>query len=102
MSKREEERRRLEQLDSVMKALGHKTRRHILLNLKFRGGSMSAGDIAGRYACSWPTVSRHLKVLVASGLVTVERDGRSLLYRLNRVPLDEVRSEFLRYFEEEM
>jgi DNA-binding transcriptional ArsR family regulator len=100
MSRREEEKRRLDQVDSVLKALGHETRRHILLNLKFRGGSMTAGDIAARYSCKWPTVSRHLKVLVESGLITVEREGRNMLYRLNRVPLEEMTQDFLSYFQD--
>jgi DNA-binding transcriptional ArsR family regulator len=98
MSRREEEKRRLDQVDSVLKALGHETRRHILLNLKFRGGSMTAGDIAARYSCKWPTVSRHLKVLVDAGLILVKREGRNLLYELNRRPLDEMSEDFLSYF----
>jgi DNA-binding transcriptional ArsR family regulator len=98
MTRREDEKRRMEQVDRLLKALGHETRRHILLNLKLRGGFMTAGDISARYSCKWPTVSRHLKVLVDSGLVTVERDGRSLRYRLNSQPLQETEEDFFSYF----
>ncbi|MEA3018291.1 MAG: hypothetical protein QOI38_3013, partial [Sphingomonadales bacterium] len=39
---------RLAQADRVFAALAHPSRRQILLILKFRGGRMSAGDIAER------------------------------------------------------
>jgi DNA-binding transcriptional ArsR family regulator len=66
----------------VFAALAHEQRRHILLTLKFRGGEMSAGAIADRFACAWPTTTRHLRVLEAAGLVTVEKRGRERIYRL--------------------
>jgi DNA-binding transcriptional ArsR family regulator len=52
--------------------------------LHFRGDQMTSGEIADRFACSWPTTSRHLRKLESSGLVTVERSGREWIYRLNR------------------
>ena len=62
-------RRELEEYDAVFSALAHATRRHVLLVLNARGGSMTAGEIAERFSCSWPTTSRHLKVLRDAGLV---------------------------------
>jgi len=52
--------------------------------LHARGGRVAAGDIARRFACRWPTTSRHLRVLEEAGLVSVERQGRERLYRLER------------------
>jgi DNA-binding transcriptional ArsR family regulator len=90
---------RLAHLDKVLKAIAHPVRRHILLSLQFRGGQMSAGDIAGRYSCRWPTVTRHLGVLRQAGLVTVKRSGRNLNYHLNSKTLKLVWEEWFKFFE---
>ncbi|HSF20063.1 MAG TPA: metalloregulator ArsR/SmtB family transcription factor [Vicinamibacteria bacterium] len=82
---------RLEELDRVITALAHPSRRQILLVVRFRGGEMTAGEIAQRFSCSWPTTSRHLRVLERAGLLTHEKRGRERLYRLNRKQLDVVR-----------
>ncbi|MEM7248757.1 MAG: metalloregulator ArsR/SmtB family transcription factor [Acidobacteriota bacterium] len=76
--------RELADVEAVFHALAHRSRRHVLLVLHFRGGELTAGQIARRFSCSWPTTSRHLKVLVESGLVTSERRGRERVYRLDR------------------
>lgn len=88
----------LRDTDEVFEALAHPTRRHILLVLRFRGGQMTAGEIAGRFDCSWPTVTRHLKKLRSAGLVDVERSGRERVYRLNGDRLVQVTSDWLRWF----
>jgi DNA-binding transcriptional ArsR family regulator len=82
----------------VFAALAHEQRRHILLTLRFRGGEMTAGDIADRFHCSWPTTSRHLRVLEDAGLVTVEKRGRERVYRLATARLLTVTGEWLRWF----
>lgn len=74
---------KLEHLEKAFGALAHPTRRHILLAIQFRDGAMTAGDIAARFSCKWPTVTRHLKVLVEAGLLTTQKDGRNRLYRIN-------------------
>jgi len=68
----------------VFAALDSAARRQILLILHFRGDRMTAGEIADRFSCSWPTTSRHLRKLESAGLVAVERSGREWIYRLNR------------------
>jgi len=66
----------------VFACLAHASRRQILLSLLHHGGAMTAGEIAGRFGCSWPTTSRHLKQLEGAGLVTVETRGRERSYAL--------------------
>jgi DNA-binding transcriptional ArsR family regulator len=90
---------RLDELDRVFGALAHPQRRHILQVLLFRGGAMTAGDIADRFACSWPTTSRHLAALVEAQLVSVERRGRERVYTLAREKLVEVVAGWLRWFD---
>ena len=88
----------LDDVEAVFHALAHASRRHILLVLHFRGGSMTAGEIAARFDCSWPTTTRHLNVLLEAGLVHREHEGRRRIYRLDRVRLREVTSSWLANF----
>ncbi len=74
---------RLDELDALFNALSHRARRQILMTLRFRGGAMSAGDIAKRFSCAWPTTTRHLRVLEASRWIVQTRQGTHRLYRLN-------------------
>lgn len=83
----------------VFAALAHASRRHILLVLRFRGGAMTAGEIADRFHCSWPTTSRHLRILEQAGLVEVETRGRERVYRLASDRLRAVTQGWLRWFE---
>lgn len=83
-------------------ALAHEQRRHILLTLKFRGGEMTAGDIAERFACSWPTTTRHLHVLENAGLVTVEKRGRERVYKLETKRLLTIAGGWLEWFEDDL
>ena len=75
---------RLAALDAVMRALAHPARRQILMTIHLRGGSVAAGDIAARFAHSWPTTTRHLGVLEQSGLLAVKRAGRARIYSVQR------------------
>ena len=65
----------------VFAALAHPARRKIL-NL-LRKGAMSAGDLATHFDLAKPTLSGHFAVLKAADLVTSERKGTTILYRLN-------------------
>jgi DNA-binding transcriptional ArsR family regulator len=96
---RKRNRERLARLDRTLKAISHPVRRHILLNLHIRGESMTAGEIAGRYSCTWPTVARHLAVLRRAGLVVVERSGRNHIYRLQKDRLKDVIDTWFAHFD---
>jgi DNA-binding transcriptional ArsR family regulator len=63
--------------------LAHQTRRAILSVLHANGGVMTSGAIAGRFACSWQTTSRHLRVLKEAGLVQALLRGRERVYQLD-------------------
>jgi DNA-binding transcriptional ArsR family regulator len=68
----------------VFGALAHPARRGVLLAVYFKGGAMTAGDIAAMFAHAWQTTTRHLQVLEAAGLLTHERQGRMRIYRIER------------------
>ncbi|SRR6266545_1405099 len=64
----------------VSKVLADQTRRQVLQDL--RAGELAAGEIASRFSLSGPSVSRHLALLRAPGLVRKRRDGNRILYSL--------------------
>jgi len=64
----------------VFRALADATRRQILEDL--RAGECSAGDIAAHFPISGPSVSRHLSILKAAGLVQERREANRIFYAL--------------------
>jgi ArsR family transcriptional regulator len=68
--------------DRVFDALASAPRRRILAFLSQT--ALSTTDLAARFAMSAPAMSRHLAVLAAAGLVSGERQGQQVLYRLQR------------------
>ncbi len=68
------------QTQAVFKALADPTRRRILRDLK--KAPLPAGDIASHFPISGPSVSRHLAVLKAAGLVTERRQANKVIYSL--------------------
>ncbi|MBL8952982.1 MAG: helix-turn-helix transcriptional regulator [Myxococcaceae bacterium] len=84
-------------------AIAHPARRHILLQLK--AGELAAGALAEPFDMSLPAISQHLRVLEEAELVSVRREGRSRLYRLEPKPLREVVGwvdEFAKFFDERL
>ena len=83
-------------------ALAHESRRHLialLAHLSGPDGELPSGYLAARFQHSWPTTTRHLKVLEEAGLVEVRREGRSSHYRLVRERLKGVVGWWLRQME---
>jgi DNA-binding transcriptional ArsR family regulator len=76
----------------VFQALASLPRRRILAFLSQT--ALSTSDLAGRFGMSPPAVSRHLSVLQRAGLVLSQREGRRVLYRLNRDALLEALARF--------
>ena len=64
----------------VFRALADPTRRQILQDLQ--AGELAAGDIASRFPISGPSISRHLSILKAAGLVAERRQANRILYAL--------------------
>ncbi|MEM7167984.1 MAG: metalloregulator ArsR/SmtB family transcription factor [Planctomycetota bacterium] len=77
----------------VFQALVDPTRREILQMLKH--GTLAAGEIAASFDMAAPSVSRHLSILSAAGLISSQRDGNRILYSLEHQPLVETLGDFL-------
>jgi DNA-binding transcriptional ArsR family regulator len=72
----------------AFEALADPTRRQIVAMLA--ASERTAGEIAGRFDIAGPSVSRHLKVLRDSGLITYRAEAQSRIYRLKTVRLEQV------------
>lgn len=86
-------------MSDVFDALAHPVRREVLRLL--RNGTMSAGDIAEHFDLAKPTLSGHFTVLKHAGLVTTERRGTTILYRLNMSVLEEATAALLSLMDKE-
>jgi ArsR family transcriptional regulator len=74
-------------VSEVYKALADPTRRRVLELLRER--EMSAGEIATHFDLAKPTLSGHFAVLREAGLVSPEKTGTTIIYRLNVSVLEE-------------
>lgn len=83
-------------IEAVFLALSHEARRHVVALLSHFGGELPSGYLASRFKHSWPTTTRHLKVLEDAGILEVRREGRSAMYRLRRERIESVVGGWLR------
>jgi ArsR family transcriptional regulator len=71
------------ELSRVFKALGDPVRLRLLsLIASHEGGEACVCDLTGVFDLTGPTISHHLKVLREAGLITGERRGTWIYYRL--------------------
>jgi DNA-binding transcriptional ArsR family regulator len=74
-------------MNMLFKALSHPVRRRIIEML--RPGPLASGDIASAFDMSWPTITGHLNALKDAGLVSPERTGQTIRYRLEISAVEE-------------
>ncbi|MCG5051666.1 MAG: metalloregulator ArsR/SmtB family transcription factor [Myxococcales bacterium] len=77
-----------QRLSELCRALAHPARVHILGVLLAKNVCV-AGELAGQLPLAASTVSEHLRVLKACGLIKGEIDGPRRCYCANRALLDE-------------
>jgi ArsR family transcriptional regulator, arsenate/arsenite/antimonite-responsive transcriptional repressor len=75
-------------MNALFKALNDDTRRQILELLKER--DMNAGEIAGMFNISKPSISHHLDILKNAGLITSEKKGQFITYSLNTTIVEDL------------
>lgn len=64
----------------IFKALGHPARLRMVSELS--GGEKCVCDLVAAAGLGWSTVSRHLSILRAAGVVTDEKRGKQVIYQL--------------------
>jgi len=100
---RKETASRSARLDSVFAALADPTRRAIIERLS--RGEARVTEVAGPFHMSLNAVSKHIRVLEASGVVERHRKGRDHILSINTRSLDEVDGwieRMRRYWEERL
>ena len=75
-------------LDSVFYALSNKTRRNIVLQLTEK--DLTVNELAEKYDMTLQGVSKHIHVLVKSGLVAQTREGRTKYCKFNYEHLSKI------------
>jgi DNA-binding transcriptional ArsR family regulator len=75
-----------DRLDEAFMALADPTRRAIVARLA--GGDATVTELAEPFSISMPAISKHLKVLERSGLITRSRQAQTRPCHLEREPLD--------------
>jgi DNA-binding transcriptional ArsR family regulator len=84
-------------------AIAEPRRREILSYLALQ--ELPVGDIVAALGLEQPSVSKHLRVLRDVGLVSVRREGRQMLYRVNPEairPLHEWSGQFERFWRHQL
>ena len=87
----------VEHMDAVFKALADPSRRLLLDSLNVRGGQ-SLRDLCAGLDMARQSVSKHLAVLEAAGLVTTLRRGREKLHHLNAAPINEISERWIDHY----
>ena len=75
-------------MNTFFKALNDPTRREILELLN--KGDQTAGEIAGHFEMTKPSISHHLDLLKQAGLVVCVREGQFQKYSINTTVFDEI------------
>jgi ArsR family transcriptional regulator, arsenate/arsenite/antimonite-responsive transcriptional repressor len=69
-------------VNEALKALSDQNRREILALLR-RNGEMTAGELAGHFHMTKPSMSHHFAVLKQADLILARRAGQQIYYALN-------------------
>jgi len=82
-------------VEKISKALGDSNRLKILHHISNKGGCGQCADIQHVLDLAQPSVSHHVKILLESGLIEQEKEGRNHKYTMK----DEVLNEYLHFLE---
>ncbi len=86
------------ELDDVFKALADPSRRTLLDRLQARNGQ-SLRELCAGLGMARQSVSKHLAILEAAGLVATVRHGREKLHYLNAAPIHEIADRWISHYD---
>ncbi len=86
-------------MDEVFKALADPSRRRLLDSLNVRNGQ-TLRELCAGLDMARQSVSKHLAVLEAAGLVTTVRRGREKLHYLNAAPVSEIAERWISRYDQ--
>jgi DNA-binding transcriptional ArsR family regulator/uncharacterized protein YndB with AHSA1/START domain len=87
-------------MDQVFKALADGSRRQLLDRLNGRNGQ-SLRELCAGLDMARQSVSKHVAILEAAGLVTTVRRGREKLHYLNAVPINDIAERWITRYDQE-
>jgi uncharacterized protein YndB with AHSA1/START domain/DNA-binding transcriptional ArsR family regulator len=87
-------------MDGVFRALADPGRRRLLDSLNGRNGQ-TLRELCADMAMARQSVSKHLAVLEAAGLVTTVRRGREKLHYLNAAPINDISERWIDRYEQQ-
>src|SRR5215467_2518014 len=87
-------------MDEVFRALADPSRRGLLDRLNSRNGQ-SLRELCAGLDMTRQSVSKHLEILEAAGLVTTVRRGREKLHYLNAVPINDIAERWITRYDQE-
>ena len=79
----------LKQIEKISKALGDGNRLKILNYISDKGGCGECSALQEIIGLAQPSVSHHVKILLESGLIRAEKEGRNYSYTLNNCLLNQ-------------
>lgn len=85
-------------MDAVFKALADPTRRSLLDRLRERNGQ-TVGELCAGLDMARQSVSKHLAILEAAGVVTTEWQGREKLHHLDAGPINAIADRWLSQYD---
>ena len=81
--------------NNTFKALSDPIRRKIIELLSKK--PMTAGDIAEQFDMTKPSISHHLNLLKQADMITDEKKGQFVIYKLNTTVFQDIMGWFLRF-----
>jgi DNA-binding transcriptional ArsR family regulator/uncharacterized protein YndB with AHSA1/START domain len=85
-------------MDAVFRALGDPARRRLLDRLNERNG-LSLSELCEDMGMTRQSVSKHLDLLEAAGLVASMRRGREKLHYLNAAPINDIAERWIHHYD---
>jgi DNA-binding transcriptional ArsR family regulator/uncharacterized protein YndB with AHSA1/START domain len=85
-------------MDAAFRALSDPTRRRLLDRLNERSG-LSLSELCEDMGMTRQSVSKHLDVLEAAGLVAFLRRGREKLHYLNAAPINDIAERWIHHYD---
>ena len=85
-------------MDAVFRALSDPARRRLLDRLNERNG-LTLTELCADMGMTRQSVSKHLDVLEAAGLVTTLRRGREKLHYLNAAPINDIADRWIHHYD---
>ncbi len=81
----------LRQIEKISKALGDANRLKILHYISNKGGCGQCAGLQEVVDLAQPSISHHVKILVESGLIAPEKEGRNHKYTMNSELVEQYR-----------